>query len=165
MGIIAIYFSMIFAELVGMFPKEGGVYEYAKEAFGQFPSFLLGWMALIAANVTIAMLVVGAIKYIGPILPESLLITFSIAFIVIFNYIAYRGLKTGAVMLVVFAFITLISLFGIIRLTVLPKPLVWISVQRFFSEHLPGHGKELLGPYPCAAMCNRPQRPSHVHPL
>ena len=114
MGIIAIYFSTIFAELVGMFPKEGGVYEYAKEAFGQFPSFILGWMTLIAANVTIAMLIVGAIKYIGPILPESFLILFSLAFVIIFNYIAYRGLKTGAVMLVVFAFITLIAMFGII---------------------------------------------------
>lgn len=114
MGLIAIYFSMMFAELVGMFPKEGGVYEYAKEAFGQFPSFLLGWMTLIAANVTIAMLVVGAIRYIGPILPESYLILFSLAFVIMFNYIAYRGLKTGAVMLVAFALITLTAMFGII---------------------------------------------------
>ena len=74
MGLIAIYTGMIFGEVVGIYPKEGGVYEYAKQAFGNFPSFLLGWMSLIAANVTIAMLMVGAIKYVGPFLSNSWLI-------------------------------------------------------------------------------------------
>ncbi len=113
MGLIAIYIGMIFAELISIYPKEGGVYEYAKQAFGHFPSFILGWMTLIAANVTIAMLVVGAIKYVGPYLPDSWLIGISIAFIVIFNYMAFRGLKTGATMLVAFAIITLTAVTSI----------------------------------------------------
>lgn len=114
MGLVAIYFSMIFAELVGMFPKEGGVYEYAKEAFGQFPSFILGWMTLIAAYVTIAMLIVGAILYVAPTLPKLFTILISIIFILAFNFMAFKGLKTGAVMLVVFALITLVTVFGIL---------------------------------------------------
>lgn len=113
MGIIAIGFSAVIAELIGIFPKEGGVYEYAKEAFGSFPSFLIGWMALIAAYITIAMLVVGAIRYVGPILPTPILIGISILFIILFNFMAFRGLKTGAVMLVAFAGITLIAILGI----------------------------------------------------
>ena len=113
MGLIAIYFSMIFAELVGIFPREGGVYEYAKEAFGRFPSFILGWMTLIAANVTIAMLIVGAITYIGPVLPKSALIAISLAFIFVFNFMAFKGLKTGTTMLLAFAIITLITVFGL----------------------------------------------------
>lgn len=114
MGVIAIYYSMIFAELVGFFPKEGGVYEYAKRAFGPFWSFVLGWMTLIAANVTIAMLIVGAIKYIGPLLPSYLLIAVSIVFICLFNFMAFKGLKTSSVMLVAFAVITLIAVGGIL---------------------------------------------------
>lgn len=113
MGLVAIYFSTIFAELVGMFPKEGGVYEYAKEAFGQFPSFILGWMTLIAAYVTIAMLIVGAILYVAPTLPKIYLIAASIFFILVFNYMTFKGLKTGAVMLVAFALITLVTVFGL----------------------------------------------------
>ncbi|MCA9477993.1 MAG: amino acid permease [Nanoarchaeota archaeon] len=113
MGLIAIYFSMIFAELVGIFPKEGGVYEYAKEAFGQFPSFILGWMTLVAAYVTIAMLIVGAILYVAPTLPSLFTILISITFILAFNFMAFKGLKTGAVMLVAFALITLVAVFGI----------------------------------------------------
>ena len=114
MGLIGIYLSMIFAELIGLFPREGGVYEYAKESFGSFPSFILGWMTLIAAYITIAMLIVGAIKYVGPILPSSVLIGASILFIVLFNFMAFRGLKTGAIMLITFAGITLTSVLGII---------------------------------------------------
>lgn len=113
MGLIAIYFSMIFAELVGIFPKEGGVYEYAKEAFGKFPSFILGWMTLVAAYVTIAMLIVGAILYVAPTLPKIYIIAASILFIIAFNYMTFKGMKTGAVMLVAFAIITLITVFGI----------------------------------------------------
>lgn len=113
MSLVAIYYSMIFAELIGMYPREGGVYEYAKEAFGTFPSFLLGWMTLIAANVTIAMLVVGAILYLNPVIPSFILVLVSILFICIFNYMAFKGLKTGAVMLMAFAMITLLSVLGI----------------------------------------------------
>lgn len=114
MSFIAIYFSMIFAELVGLYPKEGGIYEYAKVAFGTFPSFMLGWLTLIAANITIAMLMVGALKYIGPILPNAYLVAISIIFIGIFNFMTFKGLKTGVVMLIAFAFISLIAVFGII---------------------------------------------------
>jgi len=66
MSVIAIYISMCFAELVSMFPKAGGVYEYSKQAYGRFTSFLIGWITLIAGNITIVMLVVGAIQYILP---------------------------------------------------------------------------------------------------
>ena len=113
MGLVATYFASIFGELVSRFPREGGVYEYAKEAFGFFPSFLLGWMTLIAANITIAMLMVGAIKYIGGGLDNLFIAGISIVFILIFNYIAFRGLRTGKFMLLAFAFITLLSVFGI----------------------------------------------------
>ena len=34
-------------------------------------------------------------------------------FIVLFNYVAFRGMKTGSVMLVAFALITLVAVFGI----------------------------------------------------
>jgi len=58
MSLIAVYISMCFAELVSMFPKAGGVYEYSKQAYGRFTSFLVGWITFIAANVTIAIVFV-----------------------------------------------------------------------------------------------------------
>ncbi len=114
MSLIAIYISMCFAELVSMFPKAGGVYEYSKQAYGRFTSFLVGWITLIAGNVTIAMLIVGAIQYLLPYnLPVQKAII-SLTFILIFNYIAFRGMKTSSFMLVTFSVITLAAAFSLI---------------------------------------------------
>lgn len=113
-SVIAFCFSLIFAELCGLYPKSGGIYEYTKQAFGPFPSFIFGWLALVGGNLTIAMLIVGAVRYLNPALPESLKIIISIVFVCIFNYIAYRGLKTSAVMLTAFGFVTLATLLALI---------------------------------------------------
>ena len=114
LSLISIYIAMCFGELSSMFPKAGGIYEYCKQAYGSFTSFLVGWMTLIAGNITIAMLVVGAIRYLNPGLPDIFKIIISLAFIFLFNFMAYRGMQTSAVMLVAFALITLGSIFGLI---------------------------------------------------
>ncbi|MFH1316139.1 MAG: amino acid permease [Candidatus Woesearchaeota archaeon] len=114
MGIISIYIAMCFAELTSMYPSAGGVYEFCKHAYGRFASFLIGWVTLVAGNVTIAMLVVGAVRYLLPYDIPQISIPISLLFIFIFNAIAYRGMKTSAVMLVAFSFITIGTLLALI---------------------------------------------------
>ena len=114
MALISIYIAMCFGELTSMFPKSGGIYEFCKQAYGRFWSFLIGWMAIIAANVTIAMLVVGAIHYLLPVNLPFVKIAMSLFFIFVFNYVAYKGMKTSATMLVAFAFITVGTLVALI---------------------------------------------------
>jgi len=114
MSVIAIYISMCFAELVSMFPKAGGVYEYSKQAYGRFTSFIIGWITFIAGNVTIAMLVVGAIQYLLPYHLPMQKAVLSLFFVLVFNYIAYRGMKTSSFMLVTFSIITLTAAFSLI---------------------------------------------------
>lgn len=113
MAILAMGVSLIFAELVGMYPFAGGVYEYTKQAFGPLVSFLVGWLTMIAGNVTIAMLVVGAVQYLSPVLPSLIKIIISIGFILAFNFMAFRGMQTSAVMLVAFGIVTLLSVLGL----------------------------------------------------
>ncbi len=114
MSVIAIYMAMCFGELVSMFPKAGGVYEYSKQAYGRFTSFLIGWITLIAGNVTIAMLIVGAIQYLLPYNLPVQKAVLSLFFIFLFNYIAFRGMKTSSFMLVTFSIITLTAVFSLI---------------------------------------------------
>src|SRR3989344_7789458 len=66
MSFVAIAISLYFAELISMFPKSGGAYEFVKNAFGKSHGFLFGWISWIVANITIAMLIVGSILYIMP---------------------------------------------------------------------------------------------------
>ncbi|MBN2112063.1 amino acid permease [Candidatus Woesearchaeota archaeon] len=113
MALVSVYISMCFAELTSMYPKAGGVYEFCKHAYGRFTSFIIGWATLIAGNITIAMLVVGAIQYLLPFEAPQIKIPIALLFVLIFNFIAYRGMRTSAVMLVAFAFITLSSVIGL----------------------------------------------------
>jgi amino acid transporter/phospholipid N-methyltransferase len=114
LSVISIYIAMCFGELASMFPKSGGIYEFCKQAYGNFFSFVIGWATLIVGNVTIAMLVVGAIRYLNPGLPDFIKIGVSLFFIFLFNFMAYKGMKTSSFMLVTFSIITLSSIFGLI---------------------------------------------------
>jgi basic amino acid/polyamine antiporter, APA family len=106
-ALFAIYVSTIFAELTSMFPTSGGVYEFCKNAFGDFYAFMIGWITFITANVTIAMLIVGAIEYLAPINAPFIKIAICIFFVLVFHLIAHFGMKTSGTMLVAFSFITL----------------------------------------------------------
>ena len=99
MAILSIYIAMCFGELTSMYPKAGGVYEFCKHAYGRFASFLIGWATLIAGNITIAMLVVGAIHYLLPFDLPYIKIPIALFFVLLFNFIAYRGMQTSAMIL------------------------------------------------------------------
>ena len=102
--IIAIYISIYFAELVSMYPKAGGIYEFSKHAYNRFFSFLMGWVAWLVGNLTTALLVVAAIDY---LLPDPshfwLKIGISVSFIVILNLIAYFGVEISSFLVIFFA--------------------------------------------------------------
>ena len=114
MSIIAIYIGMCFAELSSMFPKAGGVYEYSKQAYGRFISFLVGWITLIVGNITISMLIVGAIEYLLPYPLPLIKTILSLFFVLVFNYIAFKGMKVSAFMLVTFSILTLVMMVALI---------------------------------------------------
>lgn len=114
MAIVAVFISFYFAELVSMFPKAGGVYEFVKRSFGEFPSFIVGWTAWIIANITIAMLIVGSLIYLLGNAPFYLHILLSLFLIILLNYISYKGIKHGAKMLFFFGIATLTAILVLI---------------------------------------------------
>jgi basic amino acid/polyamine antiporter, APA family len=114
LSLISVYIAMCFGELVSMFPKAGGVYEFAKQTYGRFWSFVIGWTTSIAGSVTIAMLLLGALQYLIPIQYSFLYIPIAIALIVLFSFVAFRGLQTSTYVLVTFALITLTAVIAII---------------------------------------------------
>ncbi len=105
-GLFSILLSSMFGELVERIPSAGGMYEYTKQAFGRFPSFIIGWLGILGSNITISMLIVGAIKYLNPQLPTMVTIIFGLILIWMFALLASRGLKTSIFMLLGFALIT-----------------------------------------------------------
>ncbi|MBT4540251.1 amino acid permease [Candidatus Woesearchaeota archaeon] len=114
LSLISVYIAMCFAELTSMFPKAGGVYEFAKQAYGRFWSFVIGWTTSIAGSVTIAMLLLGALQYLIPFKYAFTYIPIAILLIVVFSAVAFKGMQTSTVMLVTFALITLVAVISII---------------------------------------------------
>jgi APA family basic amino acid/polyamine antiporter len=69
-GVISLFGCVAFAELGSMFPDSGGQYIYLREAYGDLPAFLYGWMLFSVANGgSIAALAVASAAYMGQIVP------------------------------------------------------------------------------------------------
>ncbi len=109
-SLFAILTSFYFAELVSMFPKSGGAYEFVKNAFGMQAAFVFGWMAWIISNLTISMLIVGSIIYLLPNAGVLESLALAVGFILLFNFISYRGIGLASRMLLFFGIMTVASL-------------------------------------------------------
>ena len=114
LSVFAIYISTLFAELCSMFPSAGGIYEFAKQTYPRPIAFFVGWATLVAANITIAMLIIGAIQYLLPFDVSYAKEIVSAIFILIFNYISFKGIKLSSTMLITFSFIILGTLASLI---------------------------------------------------
>ncbi len=130
---MAIFIAACFAELSGMFPKCGGVYEYTKQAFGEFGGYLVGWTSWIVANVTIAMLTIGSLDYLGTIvpIPHWQKLAFCVAFLMGMNYISFRGIDMSVKVLLVFAIFTILSLWTLFSWGIYHVNLAHLSLTTF----------------------------------
>src|SRR5580698_9829301 len=69
-GLISLLACFAFAEMGAMFPEAGGQYVFLREAYGEFPAYLYGWMIFsVAQSGTIAALAVGFADYFGVVVP------------------------------------------------------------------------------------------------
>ena len=113
--LVAIYISTFFGELVAMFPKAGGVYEFSKQAYGRFPSFIMGWLVWIIGNLSIAVLIVAAIDYLIPDPSQmTLKLIISILVIITLNAITFFGVEISGIFVSVLAILSLGILLSVI---------------------------------------------------
>ena len=67
-GVLSLAGALCYAELGGMFPRAGGEYVYLREAYGDLPAFLFGWMRFwIGTPGSIAAYGVGAATFLSGI--------------------------------------------------------------------------------------------------
>lgn len=112
---IAIYVSLCFAELSSMFPNAGGVYEFAKQAYGRFASFMIGWTTWLVGNITATVMIVAGMSYLFPAAHHELLrLGVSLGLLVVLNLVAFRGIEASTRVLIVISSITLIAILAVI---------------------------------------------------
>lgn len=119
-GMISLFACFAFSELAAMFPHSGGQYVYMREAFGELPGFLYGWMMFTVGNCgSIAALAVGAAAYLGSIVPiiSQEHVVLSIAGITL--------TRAHIVALIMIATVTWINIVGVRRGALLQNVATW----------------------------------------
>ncbi len=99
-GLMAIVVALSFAECSSVLPRAGGPYVYAKEAFGNFIGFLVGWALLIAGWSALAVFplaFVAYLMYFFPNMPFILQILVKVIFVLFLAFINYVGAKDAGI--------------------------------------------------------------------
>ncbi|MBI2208066.1 amino acid permease [Candidatus Woesearchaeota archaeon] len=116
-SLVAIYISTFFGELVALFPKAGGIYEFSKHAYGRFMSFVMGWLAWLVGNLTTALLIVAAIDYLIPDQSKVFLkIGIAILLIILLNTVVFFGIEGSSYVVVILSILSI----GIILSVIFP---------------------------------------------
>jgi APA family basic amino acid/polyamine antiporter len=98
-GIVSFFGALACAELGAAFPSTGGQYVYLREAYGPMVGFLCGWsMFTVARSAQVAWMAVIFALYVSYFVPLGAAAskTLSVAAIVVFAWINYRGVRAGA---------------------------------------------------------------------
>jgi APA family basic amino acid/polyamine antiporter len=96
-GIIAIIIALCFAQCASLLPKVGGPYAYAKEAWGPFAGFVVGWSLWFAEWISLAVFPLAFTQYLMFFLPnldftwQVLIKAFFVAFLAATNIIGVRA--------------------------------------------------------------------------
>lgn len=95
-GVMALVIALCFVECSSLTPRVGGPYAYAREAFGDFAGFMVGWSLIIASWAAIAVFPLAFVAYLTYFFPHIVpwqqdLI--KIAFVFFLTFINYRGVK------------------------------------------------------------------------
>ena len=98
-GVVSFFGALACAELGAAFPATGGQYIFLREAYGPLAGFLCGWSSFtVARSAQVAWMAVVFALYMGYFLPLGALAAkaVSIAAILVFAWVNYRGVHAGA---------------------------------------------------------------------
>ena len=107
--------SNLVAECGAVLPSEGGVYVWAKEAFGEFWGFQIGWLKNIGIYINVAVFVVLSTDYLASYLGLNNLQSYICKIIIIgvFTWINLRGVKDVAIVSSIISGAILVAFAGI----------------------------------------------------
>jgi APA family basic amino acid/polyamine antiporter len=97
-ALVALCGALTLSELAAMYPRAGGIYVYLREAFGDLPAFLVGWLLLVIAPASIGAVALVFAEYLGRIVPGlagHTRIVGAVAVVAVAGW-NYRSVKFGA---------------------------------------------------------------------
>lgn len=127
-GLMAIVIALCFAQCASLLPKVGGPYAYAREAWGPFAGFIVGWSLWLAEWVSLAVFPVAFVRYLTFALPNldpiSIIVvkTLFVLFLIASNIFGVRaaGRTNDVLTIVKLAPLVLFSVVGLLFVVVSP---------------------------------------------
>jgi APA family basic amino acid/polyamine antiporter len=149
-GLLSLAGALTFAELGGMFPRSGGIYNYLKECYGPVTGFLFGWASFFVIQCgALAALGVAFAEYLGAFVPgissDNVLLSVPIgdyrwrisvvqvvgaSAIALLTAVNYAGVKYGAAVQNVLTAVKFSAVLGFIAFGVMATPTAtpdWIA--------------------------------------
>jgi basic amino acid/polyamine antiporter, APA family len=124
-GIVSFLGAMTFAELGTRYTREGGVYVYLKEAYGDLAGFLYGWIILFIVNTgALAALSITLVNYLGHIIhiPDAIKSTLAIVLLWILTVINIFGVKFSQQVASLFSTLKLVAMVAIVIVGIYHMP-------------------------------------------
>jgi len=96
-GALAIVIALCFAQCAAFLPRVGGPYAYAREAWGPFAGFIVGWSLWLAEWIALAVFPIAFTRYLMFFIPnlgwvyQDLVKVFFVSFLVITNVIGVKS--------------------------------------------------------------------------
>lgn len=116
--------ALSFANLGVKMPKTGGPIVYTREAFGEFPAFLIAWTYWIGSWVGNAAIITAFMNYLSyffPVFSQSKPLAFLTSSLILWGltYVNYRGVKEAGIVSMITTVLKIVPLvvFAIIALT------------------------------------------------
>lgn len=135
-GVISLLACLSVAELGGMFPTAGSQYVFLREAYGELPAFLYGWMIFAVVQTgAIASIAVGFAQYLGSVAPwvDRHQKSTALLAIALLTAVNVRGVRPGSILVNAATWAKYAGMAALIAFGFAAGHGSW----RHFSEHLP----------------------------
>ncbi len=139
-GFVSFLGAMTFSELGTRFPREGGVYVYLKEAYGNLAGFLYGWIVLFIVNTgALAALSLAFVKYLSVLVTinENHKPWIGIALLWVLTIINIFGVKMSQNITTFFSTLKLVAMVAIVVVGVYHLPSMDHELQFNLTQNVP----------------------------
>jgi len=139
-GIVTYFGALTFSEISAKFPKEGGVYQILKNAYGDLIGFLYGWIILLIVNTgALAALGLALADYINFFIPMSKGDSsfFAMGVIWLLTFINIFGVRISQYFAKLFTGLKLLAILGIIAVGLWFWPTSPNPLQFNLTENVP----------------------------
>ena len=93
-GVLCVLIALCFAELSSMYDRSGGPYVYARDAFGKYVGFAVGWLGMATGVLGLSAVALGFAAALQRFVPVPR-VQVAVAVIAVLGWINWLGVKQG----------------------------------------------------------------------